>query len=138
MIGTVLIVDEDVNAQIIAATLLRIRGMDVRVATDGAAAADIVRGEDVALIVLDLSVAEANGLETLRQLRGRLGTPGRLIEPRIVLVGKRPELDAERLARHLGVDAFLRKPILPGEFIATVEGLLAGVGPQTTLGEASA
>jgi CheY-like chemotaxis protein len=37
----------------------------------------------------------------------------------------RQEPEVERFARRLGADAFLRKPLEPGQFISTVERWLA-------------
>jgi CheY-like chemotaxis protein len=68
MDATVLIVDEDVNAQIVAQTLLGLRGLRVRLAADGAAACDLVRDENVAVVVLDLNLSGISGFELLRRL----------------------------------------------------------------------
>lgn len=127
---TVLIADEDVNAQIIAETLLRLRGLRVLVAADGAEVCDYVRDEDVAVVVIDLSLPGMNGFELLRRLRGRFGPAPLGREPRILAVTNRGEPEVERFARRLGADAFLRKPLVPRQFIATVEQLVGGAAPQ--------
>jgi DNA-binding response OmpR family regulator len=122
MSETVLIVDEDVNASIIAETLLRVRGLEVRVATDGAEANHILEQEDVAVLVLDLSAA-TNG--TIReQLCGRLSPPWVGATPRLVVVSDYHEPDIRGLAERFGAAKFLPKPFAPGQFISTVEGLL--------------
>jgi CheY-like chemotaxis protein len=127
---SVLIVDEDVNAQIIAQTLLCLREFSVRLAADGIEACDILRHEDVAVVVLDLNLPGMNGFELLRRLRGRF-EPRRLpTTPRIVVVTNHREPEVERFARRLGADAVLRKPLAPDQLIRTVEALAAGVAPQ--------
>lgn len=70
MDATVLILDEDVNTQIVAQTLLDLRGLRVRLAGDGAAACDLVRDENVAVVVLDLNLSGMSSFELLRRLRG--------------------------------------------------------------------
>ena len=120
---TVLIIDEDVNAQIIAETLLRLRGLNVRVTADPAAACQIVSHDAVGVVVLDLSMPGTSGLETLRRLRALKP------EPHLIAVSRRREPEVERFARRLGVDAFFRKPVEPGRFIAAVERLLPDTAP---------
>lgn len=127
---TVLIADDDVNAQIIAETLLRLRGLQVRRAVDGAEACDIVRHEDVAVVVLDLNLPGMNGFELLRRLQGRFGAPPLPTNPRILVVADRQEPEVERFVTRLGADAFLRKPLAPAQFLKTVEELAGDAAPQ--------
>jgi CheY-like chemotaxis protein len=123
--GTVLIVDDDVNARIIAETLLRLRDLAVRSATDGLEACDLIRDEDVAVVVLELNLPAMNGFEVLRRLRSRFGSCQPQVAPRVLVVTARHEPEVERFVLRLGADAFLRKPYKPGALISTVERLLA-------------
>ncbi len=127
---TVLIADDDVNAQIIAETLLRLRGLEVRRAVDGLQACDVVRRDDVAVVVLDLNLPGMNAFELLRRLQGRFGPPPLPANPRILVVADRQEPEVERFVLRLGADAFLRKPLAPAQFIKTVEALAGNVAPQ--------
>jgi CheY-like chemotaxis protein len=127
---TVLIADDDVNAQIIAETLLSLRGFRVRRAADGAEACDIVRQEEIAVVVLDLSLPGMNGFELLRRPHGRLGPLPLASEPRILAVTSRQDPEVERVALRLGASAFLRKPLALPHFIRTVEQLVGSATPQ--------
>ena len=127
---TVLIVDEDVNAQIIAETLLRLRDLGVRLARDGTEACDIMRHGDIDVVVLDVSVPGMNGFEVLRRLRGRLKPLPLATKPRILVVTDRQEPEVERFAFRLGADAFLRKPLPPAQFVKTVQQLVEGAAPE--------
>ena len=127
---TVLIVDEDVNAQIIAETLLRLRDLGVRLAKDEAEACDIMGDGDIAVVVLDVSVPGMNGLEVLRRLRGRSKPLPLATKPRILVVTDRQDPKVERFAFRLGADAFLRKPLRPAQFIKTVQQLVEGAAPE--------
>jgi CheY-like chemotaxis protein len=127
---TVLIADEDVNAQIIAETLLRLRGLRVRRAADGPEVCNIVQQEEIAVVVLDLSLPGMNGFEVLRRLRGRFGPLRSANEPRILAVTSRQEPEVERFALQLGANAFLRKPLASPHFIRTVEELVGSATPQ--------
>jgi len=121
----VLIADDDVNAQIIAETLLRVRGVPVRRASDSGEVREILEREDIAVVVVDISLPDMNGFNLLRDLRGRCGAPRLRRTPRILAVSSREEAEVERFAYRLGADAFLRKPLAPQQFIKTVENLLA-------------
>ena len=127
---TVLIVDDDVNAQIIAETLLRLRGLHVRLTGDGTEACEIVQHEEIAVVVMELSLSGVNGFELLRRLRGRFGPLPLPSRPRILAMTCRHEPEVERFALRLGADAFLRKPLDPRQFVATVEELVEGAAPR--------
>jgi DNA-binding response OmpR family regulator len=127
---SVLIVDEDVNAQIIAETLLRLRGLGVRLARDGDEACDVIRHGDIDAVVLDASVPGVNGFEILQRLRGRSKRLPAATKPRILVVTDRREPEVERFAFRLGADAFLRKPLAPARFVKTVEQLVEGAAPE--------
>ncbi len=124
MKGTVVIVDEDVNARIIAETLLLVRGIDVRVAIDGTEACEIVRREGAEVVVVDIGSPGSNGLEAIRQLCGRFETLPMPAQPRIVALSSSNAPEMEEFALRLGVDALLRKPVAPVRFVTTVEHLM--------------
>jgi CheY-like chemotaxis protein len=124
MHGSVLIVDEDVNAQIIAQTLLRLRGLDVQIATDLAEAAEVLAHGKVGVMVVDINGSSMNGVEGLYRLR--VAAQALPIPPRLVVMTDRREPELDRFARRLGAHAVLRKPLVPGLFIAMVEDSLCG------------
>jgi len=122
--NTILIVGEDANALIIAATLLRARGLSVRTVADAMEGCDILACEGALVVVLDLTFPETRGLELLRRLRGRFETRLLPSQPAVVVMTDWFESAVERLAVGLGADAFLRKPVAPGDFLAAVERFL--------------
>lgn len=126
--GSVLVVDEDVNARIIAETLLRLRGLQVRSAADRAEAGALTGEQAVDVVLLDV-----NGLEMLAHLR-RMAPATR---PRVVVMAERPAADSERFALRAGADAYLRKPMAPSELIRTVERLIEARRPQRVVAGAS-
>jgi DNA-binding response OmpR family regulator len=121
----VLIVDDDVNARIIAETLLKTRGLRVRTAGDGKEACDIIEDGDVALVVMELALPGMNGWEVIRRLRGRYEAIRLAAQPRILITSTRGEPETESFALKLGADAFLRKPLEPKTFVKTVDRLLS-------------
>ena len=124
MKDTVLVLDEDANARIIAETLLRIRGLHVLTARDGTEACDVVRCEGAAVVVLGLQACDLDSLQLLRILRGRFESFS-VPTPRIVVLAGRRDTDSQRTALRSGADVFLRKPADPNQFIAIVERLIA-------------
>src|SRR5437899_1501931 len=129
--GTVLIVDDDVNARIIAETLLCLRGLEVRSVGDGTEACDILVHQEVAVVVLELNLPGMHGFDVLRRLRSHFGPLWLPTVPRIVVVTNRQEPEIERFALRLGAAAFLRKPVMPGRLIEVVERLVAAAVPQS-------
>ena len=124
MNGTVLIIDADPHARMLTETLLRLRDVRVYSATSAIDASETVRREDVTVVVLDVSSPGTHGFDILRQLRGRFS------QLRIVVMTDWEEAAVEHLARRLGADAFLRKPISPGALVRIVEELLTIAAPR--------
>lgn len=112
----VLIVEDDLATLFAMRTLFGQRGWDVSESrTIAAALAQLDPPPD--WIVLDLSLADGDGEEVLRHVRGA-GVPSRVA----VVSGA---LDADRLAvlKPLRPDLMLAKPILFGELLETCEGV---------------
>lgn len=137
MKDVVLIIDEDVNARIIAETLLSTRGLRVRAVSNGTEAYDLIRSKGAAVVLLDLSLRSLNGLDFIRRLRGRFESLPLPSQPRIVVVSDHAEPEVERFALRLGADAFLRKPVAPARLIDTVENLLSLPHPPASVGSAA-
>ena len=124
MKGTVVLVDEDVNARIIAETLLQVRGIDARSAIDGTEACEIVRREGAAVVIVDLGSPGTNGMEAIRQLCGRFEALPLPAQPRIIALTNSDAPELEQFALRLGADTLLRKPVPPAQFVLTVERLM--------------
>ena len=124
---TVLIVNENVNARIIAETLLQSRGIPVLTAEDSLEAMDLMerhRSVGVLLIDLDEMSPGKSGWELLRNVRRRFGGVSPDGAPRIVVQSARRESETESFVRHLGAEVFLRKPTEPAEFLDAIGSLL--------------
>lgn len=128
MKGKILIVDDDVNAQIIAETLLQTRGWQVRAVSDGTEALEVFRHDPADVVVLELALPGMNGLELIRHLRGRFQPLPPSSAPRIVVVSGESDPATHAFALRLGADAWLKKPVAPVQFVRQVEELL-GVAP---------
>jgi len=121
MRDTVLIVNENANARIIAEALLQARGIAARGAEDALEAVEALDGDrSVGILLLDLDEMSPgrSGWELLRYLR-RLASP-----PRVVVQSERVEAETENFARRLGAEAFLHKPLRPDELLDTIDHML--------------
>lgn len=113
---TVLVVeDEGFARRHVVMILSKIDGCSILEAVDGTQATHLLSSKPVDLMILDLHLPNAagiqliSGLDLLHQLRaGELGAPVNL--PVIVVTGS-DDMIAERIAGAMGVTAFLHKPV---------------------------
>lgn len=102
--------------------LLEFRGYVVKHASDGRQGMQILEGFQPDLIITDMVMPEMDGTAVIRAVRA--------INPEIPVLaisGMGPE-DGElylSLAKKLGANAVLRKPVMPSEVIAAVSRLLS-------------
>ena len=115
----VLVVDDYEDTRELYAEYIRMSGIEVETAADGFEGIEkaIMLRPDV--IVMDLSMPDLDGFETVRVLRGHERT--RRI-PVLALTGTM--LESEGRARDEGFSAFLRKPCLPQYLLHEVRRFL--------------
>ena len=118
--ASILVVDDDPATRELVAAHLRRQGFDVRVAASGEAALQLIAGQDVSLVILDIGLPGMSGLDVVRALREQ---PKTAALPVMVLTGKGVEYP---LATSLGVgaDAYLTKPVRLDELVARVRARL--------------
>ncbi|HEX8988372.1 MAG TPA: PAS domain S-box protein [Rhodocyclaceae bacterium] len=119
----VLLVEDDDDNRLVMSELLRAMELEVDTARDGAAAVERLERHAYELVLMDVQMPGMDGLEATRRIRA---LPERAGVPIIALTAN---AFAEDKARCLaaGMDAFMTKPVAPGEFCATV---LAALAPQ--------
>ncbi len=113
---TVLIVDDDDLAASACAMALEGAGMTVHVVTEPLEAIDAVGRISPDLVLMDLHMPGANGLEiaaVLRQSRRYLSMP-------IIFLSAERDRQLQRRARRLGGDEFISKPIDMAELVNIV------------------
>lgn len=130
----VLVVDDEPHIRTVLRGYLEADGFAVVEAANGAAALSELRSAAPDLVLLDVMLPDADGLdglEVLRQLRGFSDTY-------VILVTARSEEVDKLVGLGLGADDYVTKPFSPREVVARVKavlrrGRMAHTGPETTL-----
>jgi DNA-binding response OmpR family regulator len=114
-----LVVEDDGEMRNLVARLLREAGFRVSAARDGREMWEIMASPAGApdLVLLDVMLPGASGLDLLRKLRER----GRI--PVMMLTARGEEMDRV-LGLELGADDYVAKPFAPRELVARVRALL--------------
>lgn len=116
----VLIVDDEADIRELVRYNLEREGFAVLEAEDGERAIDMVRKERPDLVVLDVMLPGADGLEICRMLRTQ--SPAARI-PIVMLTAKAGEVD-RILGLEIGADDYVSKPFSPRELVARIRAVL--------------
>jgi len=122
----VLVVDDDDDIRLLLEELLTGAGYLVETAPDGRAALRVFHENPTDLVVLDLSMPELDGFETLERMRDLSDVPV------ILLTARSGEIDKVRGFR-AGADDYVVKPFGRQELLARVGALLRRTPESTHL-----
>ncbi|MGH6896205.1 MAG: response regulator [Geminicoccaceae bacterium] len=114
----ILAVDDDSTMRELIRDYLREQGFRVSTAADGRQMADTLAESIVDLVILDLKLAEDDGLRLVRELRTRSSVPI------IVVTGHRRDEVDRIVGLELGADDYLTKPFNLRELLARVRAVL--------------
>jgi len=117
----VLIVDDDNELRALLSKFVAQHGYRVSAARDGKAMMQIINGERVNLVVLDVMLPGENGFHLCRRLRAANTVPI------IMLTARREETD-RIVGLEMGADDYLTKPFNPRELLARVRAVLRRTG----------
>ena len=117
--STVMVVDDQERMRTMLRRLLASEGHVIESAPDGETALDRLANEDVDLVLLDLVMPGANGLQVLTRLRERGSTTP------VIVLSAVPEIAARVDALDLGAVDFVPKPFHSAELVARVRRSLA-------------
>jgi DNA-binding response OmpR family regulator len=116
----VLIVDDEPEIGRILAVILRGAGFEVAAVDGGRAALEHLAASATDLVLLDVTMPELDGFETLRRIREAPAT-ARL--PVLMLTANAGAADRAR-AESLGADDFIAKPFDPAEVVERIRARL--------------
>lgn len=121
----ILLVDDNLALRAVLQRTLGAAGHDVMTAGNGAEAMRVLEAEPMDLVVTDLVMPDAEGLQLLRDLRSIPSPP-----PAIAMSGggRGTADDYLALARRFGARETLQKPFLPSDLLAAV-GRVLGPSP---------
>jgi len=119
----VLVIDDDDDIRGLVAELLQRAGLEVDQAPDGRAGLRAFHRSPADLIVLDVSMPELDGWETLERIRDLSDVPV------IMLTARGAELERVR-GLQAGADDYMVKPFGRQELVARVQALLRRAGPS--------
>jgi DNA-binding response OmpR family regulator len=118
--GRILVVDDEPHIRRVLSAVLGGQGYEVLLAVDGAEGLKQLGTDPVDLVILDLMMPGASGLEILSVIRS---DPARATTPVIILTAKGQDTDRDA-ALAGGADDFITKPFSPKKLLARIEEIL--------------
>jgi two-component system alkaline phosphatase synthesis response regulator PhoP len=116
---TILVVEDEKEIQDLLVHYLRKEGFTPMVAPDGESALSKARKEKPDLVLLDILLPKADGLEVLRAIRT---SPEIYRTPVVMLTAKGDEMDRV-IGLELGADDYIAKPFSPREVVARIKAV---------------
>jgi CheY-like chemotaxis protein len=117
--AVVLVVDDDDGVRQVLRLMLESGGYRVLEAADGRKALELVRGENIDVVMTDLVMPEQEGFETIQAIRRE--------RPSLKVIAMSGAFGGEFLhvAKLLGAHSTLQKPLKVEQVLAAVAGALA-------------
>ena len=126
----ILVVEDDKAVRNLITTTLETQNYQYHTAEKGSEALLEAVSFQPDVMLLDLGLPDADGLELLRELRQRYGLP-------VIVVSARTEESEKVAALDCGADDYITKPFNSREVVARVKAVLRRAGTQEKKGEVS-
>jgi two-component system KDP operon response regulator KdpE len=107
------VIDDDMSIRRLLRSSLHERGYRVSVAASGEEGLDLAAADPAAVVILDLSLPDTDGVEVCRQLRSWSDVP-------ILVLSARDQETEKVRALDLGADDYLTKPFSTAELLARI------------------
>ncbi|MCU1678927.1 MAG: response regulator receiver protein [Frankiales bacterium] len=132
--GRVLVVDDDAALAEMLGIVLRSEGFEPAFVADGDSAMDVFRSFKPDLVLLDIMLPGADGMEVCRRIRAESGVPI------VMLTAKTDTIDVV-VGLESGADDYILKPFKPKELVARVRARLRSTNEPSpdvlTIGDVS-
>ena len=112
----ILVVDDEVDISTILTVTLRRAGYEVASAADGIEAIEAIKRQAPDLVLLDVMMPRADGLETLKRIREHPPTA----QVPVIMLTARSRLTDKMKGFERGADDYVAKPFEPAEILARV------------------
>ena len=119
----VLLCDDEIHILRAAEFKLKRAGYDVRIASDGQQAWEMIQQEKPDVLITDCQMPRLDGFGLVQRVRENPDTKDL---PVLMLTAKGYELSQEELADKWNVAAVIAKPFSPRELLRSVEKILLG------------
>jgi len=116
----ILVVDDETDISTVLSVTLRRAGFDVRTASDGVEAIESIRQDPPDLVILDVMMPRADGLETLKRIREH----GPTTHLPVIMLSAKTQLADKIRGFERGADDYVAKPFEPSEMLVRVQSLL--------------
>lgn len=116
---TVLVVDDEESLREVLSIELTKEGYDVRTASDGDEAMEVLSTEKFQLVLLDIKMPGTSGFEVLKHIREQ--HPG----TKVVMLTGFADLKNAIESKKLGADDFVSKPYDLVDLLTTIERVLS-------------
>ncbi len=113
----ILLMDDDENICKVIKLYLEKEGMTLLTAYDGKSGLEIFSRENPDLVLLDIMMPGMSGIDVIKEIRKKSGTPV------IMLTAKGDTFD-KVLALELGADDYIVKPFEPKELLARIKAVI--------------
>lgn len=113
----ILVCDDEKDIVSALEIYLKAEGYEVYKAYNGKEALDILRGNDIHLVLMDIMMPEMDGIETMVQMRRQSNVP-------VILLTAKSEDTDKILGLTVGADDYITKPFNPVELQARVKSQL--------------
>ncbi|HOI15468.1 MAG TPA: response regulator [Geobacteraceae bacterium] len=117
MAHTLLIVDDSASMRQMVSFTLKDAGYDIIAATNGKDALAKLDGAKISMVITDLNMPEMDGIELIKQLRGKAGfkfTP-------IVMLTTESQDSKKMAGKQAGASGWIVKPFKPDQLLDTVK-----------------
>jgi two-component system KDP operon response regulator KdpE len=112
-----LVIEDDPNIVDLIRSNLAVRGFDTVVSTDGMRALQLLETEEPDIVLLDLTLPEADGFELCRQIREQSSVA-------VIVVSARGGERDKVTALNMGADDYMTKPFSVEELLARIAATL--------------
>lgn len=114
-------VDDSPTSLRFVAETLRGAGFQVRTARDGEEAIAMATDQPPDVMVLDILLPKKNGFQVCREIKTDLKTQG----IKVILLSSKSQESDRFWGQRQGADAYITKPIQPGELTAIIHAVLS-------------